>query len=89
MFFHCARTWTFKALEVNFLSAHFFKSTRINVQVQLMKLKFIYCQKSCIFFTLSARAHGGSDTFKTKNACNMHNFKLACYVYTLFKFPGE
>ena len=34
----------------------FFKSIRINVQVQLMKLKMIYCQKSRIF-SQKARAH--------------------------------
>ena len=41
----------------------FFKSIRINVQVQLMKLRLIYF---C------------SDPLKTKKAFNIHNFKLAC-----------
>ena len=72
-----ARARTFKALEVKFLSAYFFTRIRINVQVQLMKLKMIYCQKSRIFFTKSARtfAHIRS---KPKNACNIHNFMLTC-----------
>ena len=39
-----------------FLAHICFKSARKNVQVQLMKLTLIYCQKSSIFFTKSARA---------------------------------
>ena len=56
IFFYCARGRTFKPLEVNFLAHICVKSVRKYVQVQLMKLTFIYCQKSRIFNKKRARA---------------------------------
>ena len=57
-----------------FLAHICFKSVRKNVQVQLMKLTLIYCQISRIF-SQKARC---SDSFKPKNACNIHNSEFEC-----------
>ena len=74
-----SNVFPFTTFEVNFLSAYFFKTIRINVQVQLMKLRLIYCQKSRIFFH---KKRACARTFaqirsKPKYVCNIHNFKLA------------
>ena len=49
IFLYCARARTFKPLEVNFLAHICFNSARKNVEVQLLNLTLIYCQKSRIF----------------------------------------
>ena len=70
MFFYCARAWTFKPLEVNFFGAHIcFKSVRKNVQVQLMKLTLIYCQKIAFFQKAHARTFA---QFSSKIILSLH-----------------
>ena len=76
-YFLLLRARTFKPLGVNFLAHICFKIVRKNVQVQLMKLTLIYCQNSRNF-SQKAHAHFCSNSFKTKNACNIHNSELAC-----------
>ena len=96
-----SNVFPFTTFEVNFLSAYFFKTIRINVQVQLMKLRLIYCQKSRIFFTKSARARAllprsvqNQNMYVIYIILSSHGKNqppktMLSYVYTLFKFPGE
>ena len=81
MFLHCARTWTFKALEVNFLSAYLFQEYQDKCSSAINEVKIDLLSNFTALLLRSVQ--------NQKTACNMHNFKLACYVYTLFKFPGE
>ena len=76
----------------------FFKSIRINVQVQLMKLRLIYCQKSRIFSqkmcTLLLRSVQNQKMhviyiILSSHAKNQPPRTMLSYVYTLFEFPGE
>ena len=69
--------WSLKALEVNIC----FKVVRINVEVQLMKLRLIYCQKSRIFSLKRARASTFAPIFlKLHFAVTIHIGGLACKI---------
>ena len=68
---------------MNFLSACFFKSIRINVQVKFKKLRLIYSEKKSYFSQKTrVRAHFCLDPFKTKNACSLY-INLACLFVCL------
>ena len=66
-----------RASSQQFFERIFFKSIRINVQMELMKSRLIYCEKSRIFDKKRACTFAQIRS-KPKSACNIHNFMLAC-----------
>ena len=52
-----------------------------------MRLRLFYCKKKSYFFTKKARARTFAQIrLKPKNACNIHNLKLACKETASYNF---
>ena len=80
IFSFIARARIFKALEVSFLSAYIFQEYQDKCSSAINEVKIDLLSKKVVFFH---KKRACARTFtqirsKPKNACNIHNFKLAC-----------
>ena len=62
---------------MNFFSAYLFQECQEKFSSAINEVNIDLLSKSLIF-SQKARAHFCSDSFKTKNACNIHNSEFAC-----------
>ena len=95
------RARTFKALEVNFLSAYFFQECQDTCSSAINEVKIDLLSKKSNFLTKSARACAlllrSVQNQKmqiiyiilSSHAKNQPPRTMLSYVYTLFKFPRE
>ena len=78
-FFYCVRARTFKAFQVNFLSAYLFQECQDICSSAINEVNIDLLSKKSHFFTKSARARTFAQIrSKPKNACNIHNSEFAC-----------